>query len=270
MPANGTPGIGRVPLVLHYHALGTIARPDDPHNLAVPTSRFRAQLATLRRRGYEFVTASDFLARFTGGAPPTGVCALTFDDGTRDNIEVLPEILREFEAQATIFACPGMLGQAHPDYAPRVRMRVLTESELRDLAALEFIEVGSHTNAHKDLGQASGAEAYDEMVSSKRALEEIIGRDVLSFAYPNGRYSSECPDAARRAGYTVALTCGARGSWLPYELRRESISSLDRRVAFELKTRGLWSQRHASRIGRIGRRLGWRGDATSVTRLRRS
>jgi len=89
----------------------------------------------------------------------------------------------------------------------------MSADELRELAAVERIEIGSHTRTHDDLSQATESEAYEEMVACKRDLEQLIGRPVTSFAYPYGPYSSACPEAARRAGYAIAATCGLLGGW---------------------------------------------------------
>ena len=89
------------------------------------------------------------------------------------------------------------------------------------------------------------------MASSKLALEELLQRPVHSFAYPKCAYSPSCPAAARRAGYEVAVTCAGRGGWRRFELARENIDSLDRRISFALKSRGLFLPLRESRAGRL-------------------
>ena len=89
------------------------------------------------------------------------------------------------------------------------------------------------------------------MASSKLALEELLEKPVESFAYPKCRYSAPCPDAARRAGYTVAVTCGGLGGWRRFELARESIDSLDGSIGFAVKSRGLFFPLRESLPGRL-------------------
>lgn len=245
----------RPPLILAYHGIGTLPRALDPHNLMVPAESFRAQVRAVRSRGYEFVQMSEFARRLRAGGPPRGTCALTFDDGSADNHAVLPGLLDELGVPATVFACPGLPGEPHPDLEPGSGVRLLTREELRRLAALPAFEIGSHTSAHVDLSAADGERAYAEMAGSKAALEELIGAAVTSFAYPYCDYSAECPDAARRAGYTSAVTCEARGGWDPYELRRESVDSLDGRLSFALKSRGVFWAVRDSAPGRLARAL---------------
>jgi peptidoglycan/xylan/chitin deacetylase (PgdA/CDA1 family) len=245
----------RPPLVLAYHCVGKLPRAEDPHNLMVPAEQLRRQLRGLLDRGYEFVTVSEFARRMIAAGPPGGVCALSFDDGSEDNAVVLPSLLGELGIPATLFVCPGLLGSPHPFLGSGAGVRLMSEDQLRDVAALPLIEIGSHTNTHPDLSNATGEEAYGEMEQSRRDLEGLIGERVHSFAYPFCRYSAACPTAARRAGYLTAVTCGARGGWRPYELRRASIDSLDGRLTFALKSRGQFEGLRSSLPGRLARRL---------------
>jgi peptidoglycan/xylan/chitin deacetylase (PgdA/CDA1 family) len=243
----------RPPLVLAYHGLGAYPRALDPYNLMLEPARFREQIGSLRRRGYRFVSLSEIAAGVERGGPPEGVCALTFDDGTVDNLEVLAPILVELELPATIFACPGLLGTEHFAMPPESGVRLMDAEQLRALAAVALVEIGSHTNTHADLSQAGAQDAYAEMASSKEALERLLDRPVTSFAYPKCGYSPPCPDAARRAGYELAVTCEGRGGWRPFELGRESVTALDGRLTFALKSRGLYLALRNSPAGGLAR-----------------
>ena len=93
------------------------------------------------------------------------------------------------------------------------------------------------------------------MTASKQRLEAVVGRSVSSFAYPGCAYSPACPEAAREAGYAVAVTCAPQGGWYPLELTRESVDRLDHRLTFALKARGIFEGPYASPPGRAVRRL---------------
>lgn len=240
------------PLILLYHGLYQIPRELNSFNLMVEPDRFRRQVELLKRRGYSFVTVSEFV-RHMNGKPPTKLCALTFDDGTDDNTSTLRELLEELGVPATIYVCPGLLGRPSPFMPAETGIRVIDTDELQALAEHPLFEIGSHTFKHADLSSASPDEAYREMSESKAALEGLIGKPVLTFAYPSCSYSSHCPAAAKRAGYLAAVTCGPRGTWEPYELRRELVHSNDRILSFELKARGLYRPLHDSAPGRVAR-----------------
>jgi peptidoglycan/xylan/chitin deacetylase (PgdA/CDA1 family) len=244
----------RPPAVLTYHALGTqLPRDQDPANLIISPEVFRSQMVSLKRRGYAFKRLTDFASALNGGPPPKGVCTITFDDGTLDNLTILEPLLAELEIPVTVFACPGLLGQPHHAIAPEANIRLMDEDELRQLDRSRWVEIGSHTSRHTELVNADAELALREMTESREQLESLLDHPVLSFAYPNCTYSASCPDAAARAGYEVAVTCGQRGGWTRYELRRQLIDGLDSRITFEVKARGIWRRVYDSPPGRLGR-----------------
>jgi peptidoglycan/xylan/chitin deacetylase (PgdA/CDA1 family) len=241
-------------VVLTYHALGTrLPREQDPANLVVPPEAFRSQLLSMRRRGYEFIRLLDLAANLENGSAPKGMCAVTVDDGTLDNLTILEPILRELQVPVTVFACPGLLGEPHPDLAPEAGVRLMDEDELRQLDQSDWVEIGSHTSEHTELVDADAGLALRLMTESREQLEGLLDHPVLSFAYPNCTYSASCPGAAARAGYQVAVTCGQRGGWRRYELHRELIDGLDSRLTFELKARGVFRLLYDLPVGRVGR-----------------
>ena len=228
------------PLVLAYHGLADVPHSLDPDGLMVPPAAFRRQVARLRRRGYRFVKQAE-LARLLGsGQPPGAVCSLTFDDAPADNATTLVSLLEELDLVATIYACPGLLGEPYPFVDPRTEIRFCTSEELVELAANPRVEIGSHTRLHTNLGEAGTDEAHEELAASRADLERLLGIDVVSFAFPCCEYSPEAAAAAERAGYTSAVTCGPRGDLGLFELRRASPGPADGPLAFELKTRGLF------------------------------
>jgi peptidoglycan/xylan/chitin deacetylase (PgdA/CDA1 family) len=248
--------LSRPALVLLYHSIGEpLERRQDSANLMLPVDRFRSQLGNLRQRGYEFLKLTDWFARVEDGRGPEGACALTFDDGSSDMHSILPGLLEEFDATATIFVCPGLLGKPHFAITPDAGVRLVTKEELLELAANDRIELGSHTNEHTCMDDTTDAEAYALMHDSRVALEELIGKPVTSFAYPRCGYSPACPGAAERAGYQVAATCAPAGGLMRYELSRESITALDGSFAFALKSRNLWEPLYASWPGRTASRV---------------
>jgi peptidoglycan/xylan/chitin deacetylase (PgdA/CDA1 family) len=245
------------PIVLAYHAVGEVAAEHDPDNLVHPIAKFRSELEGLLRRGYEFVIASELGRRLRQGVPLRSTCVLTLDDGSLDNLTVLPGLLEELNVPATVFACPGLLGRPHPWLAPEAGIRLMDIDELRTLSSHELVEIGSHTNEHTDLEHAGAEDAYRELSSSKAALEEMLGKEVETFAYPYCRYSPACPGAAERAGYLCAFTCGARGGWAPYEIRRQMMDRFDSRIVWALKSRSLFyevAEAAPVRLLRRGRR----------------
>lgn len=227
-------------LVLAYHGLAEVPHRLDPDGLMVPPAKFRRHVARLRRRGYDFVLQAELARALAAGEDTAGLCSLTFDDAPENNATTLAALLSELDVCATVYACPGLLGEPYPFTAPEAGIRICTEEELLRLAESPRVEIGSHTRLHTELGEAGSEDAYVEMRESRKELELLLGKDVRSFAYPCCTYSPACPAAAQRAGYTSAVTCGPRGGLLAFELQRASPTPTDGPISFELKSRGLF------------------------------
>jgi peptidoglycan/xylan/chitin deacetylase (PgdA/CDA1 family) len=228
------------PLILAYHGIADIPSRRDPARLFVSPKHFRAQVRSLSRRQYQFLRISEFAQLLHAETLPKGICALTFDDGSEDNGTVLAPMLRELGIPATLYVCPGLLGRPYPWTEPEAGIRFMDRTMLVELAGDPLIEIGSHTREHDILVNANAEDAYREMAASKGDLEELLDLEVSSFAYPRCKYSPACPPAAQRAGYTSAVTCGRRGGWEPFALRRDAIRRDDGAVTFALKCRGLY------------------------------
>ena len=93
----------------------------------------------------------------------------------------------------------------------------LTPSQLRELAQGELMDIGAHTVTHPVLSQLAEEGQREEVVGSKRDLEEAVDTRVTSFAYPYGGptdFDETTVSVVRAAGFDCAC------STVPGRLRR--------------------------------------------------
>src|SRR3989344_6003683 len=64
------------------------------------------------------------------------------------------------------------------------REKRLSEDEI--LAISKNHEIGAHTLTHPDLRKLSKEEKMREIKGSKEWLEDMLGKEVVSFCYPSG------------------------------------------------------------------------------------
>jgi peptidoglycan/xylan/chitin deacetylase (PgdA/CDA1 family) len=81
----------------------------------------------------------------------------------------------------------------------------LTWDDLKTLQAAGN-EIGSHTQNHVDLKTASLSIQTEEILGSKKVLEEKLGVPVKSFCYPIGAYNDDAVRIVKESGYTSAVT----------------------------------------------------------------
>jgi peptidoglycan/xylan/chitin deacetylase (PgdA/CDA1 family) len=80
----------------------------------------------------------------------------------------------------------------------------LSWEEIRTMAE-HGIEFGSHTRTHPFLTQIPPEAAREEIASSRRDLEERLGKPVVAFAYPDGRFDDAIERLVEEAGYACAF-----------------------------------------------------------------
>ena len=70
------------------------------------------------------------------------------------------------------------------------------------------IDFGSHANSHRILTHLNVAEIEEELIRSKRTIEEKTKKQVSSLAYPNGDYTPQIRELVKEAGYLGACAAG--------------------------------------------------------------
>lgn len=98
------------------------------------------------------------------------------------------------------------LGIAATFFAPLHNVEgraVMTAADLRALAADGF-ELAAHTLEHRRLTDLPETEARRQLVDGRRRLEDILGAEVCSFAYPGGRIGRRGRRLVAEAGFRYA------------------------------------------------------------------
>jgi peptidoglycan/xylan/chitin deacetylase (PgdA/CDA1 family) len=114
-------------------------------------------------------------------------------------------------------------------------MEKLSWREIEEMANSK-ITFGAHTVSHPILTRIPLAEAVNEIIASKKAIEYHLKSPVLLFAYPNGRsddFNESIKTVLRESGFIGAVTTiwGVNNIHTDFfELRRLSMWGLDSRM----------------------------------------
>jgi len=195
----------REALILTYHAVEP-----GPPPLCVDPALFRAHVDSLVDSGAHTLTVSELAAALARDEIPERAVAITFDDGCASVARFAGPLLAERGLRATVFCVAGHLGgvtdwPTQPASVPVFKLA--TAAELEELASAG-IEIGSHGVEHYPLAFASEQRAREELLESKRALEQAVRVPVRSFAYPYGAPPSRAARALLPEAYSAA--CGVR------------------------------------------------------------
>ena len=85
----------------------------------------------------------------------------------------------------------------------------LTRDEVRHLAEGQYVKVGAHTASHPVLASLPLGGQREEIGSSKKSLEGILGQSVTSFAYPYGTrsdYTEHTTALVKETGFSFACS----------------------------------------------------------------
>ena len=176
-----------------------------------------AQIAALVRAGYKPTTVAAVLDALEGkAAPPENCVVLTFDDALRSQHRNALPVLSRWAMSGTFYMMPAFRDGVHVYMSPE---------EIKEVAEAGM-EIGSHTLNHPSLPALRSANLgafFAEIHVSRSQLEEMIGRPVETFAYPNGAVDAPTAAEVENAGYRGAVST-IQGNWqssaVRYWLRR--------------------------------------------------
>jgi peptidoglycan/xylan/chitin deacetylase (PgdA/CDA1 family) len=110
-------------LVLMYHRVLPVSHPeraDEQPGMYVSPETLAMHLRVLQRH-FDIVHLDEWLRRTAAQEPvPRLACALTFDDGWRDNFQYAFPVLRAAEAPATIYLLPDLVGTRYSFWPNRL------------------------------------------------------------------------------------------------------------------------------------------------------
>lgn len=161
---------------LAFHGIGEPTRevPSAEQDVWITRERFEAILDDLQHRNDVW---------------------LSFDDGNVSDVrDGLPALLQR-GLHATFFVVAGRLGM--PGF--------LTENDVVRLVEAGM-NVGSHGMHHTPWERLDDTRLRDELLGSKRILEDVAGQPVLEAACPYGAYDRRVLRALHDYGYRRAFT----------------------------------------------------------------
>ena len=216
--------------ILMYHSIGSHVVGDASGLYGVSRQRFKTHLDYLQGQQLN----PDLVVHSFTALSETGV-SITFDDGYRDNLEVAAPLLSEYGFSFHVFVNPRFVMSGEQQY--------LTVQSLRELAVLPGVSIGAHGFSHRKLTECTKSELDYELVASKQWIEDAIGMEVTTMAYPHGAVNTDVQRATANAGYSVAASSKfgiVTSASNRLALERTDIWSTDTIRTFRSKLHGNW------------------------------
>jgi len=183
-------------VVLTYHRVLPDNHADRAHEqpgMYVRPETLGMHLATLREH-FDLVHLDDWLdARIAGRPLPRLACAITFDDGWRDNHEYAFPLLSQAAVPATIFLVSGLVGGRYSFWPNRLaRQLARTDSSLQPQTwpePLRHCLEAAGLFRGRDSGPP-GPEAIDRAIVACKALSDAQMHDLLDQLPPHAGSSA--------------------------------------------------------------------------------
>jgi peptidoglycan/xylan/chitin deacetylase (PgdA/CDA1 family) len=186
--------------ILMYHRVDVLkpSLPAITRSLTVAPRDFAGQMTWLRGHGYHAITQAQlFEALEKGKKLPARPVMITFDDGYRDVLANAAPWLERLGMPATAYVITSRISNGDVSFLSWAQLHALEESG---------IEIGSHTVHHSELPSLSDPAALQELIQSRRVLEQHLQHPVQWFAYPAGKFDEHSEQLVRQAGYVLAVT----------------------------------------------------------------
>ncbi len=83
--------------------------------------------------------------------------------------------------------------------------KLMSIDQIKEIANDSLFTIGSHSLTHANLAEINPKEAYEEILSSKKILEDICGHTIDEFAFPFGTYTNATVDYCKSLGFKKIL-----------------------------------------------------------------
>ncbi|WP_047383462.1 polysaccharide deacetylase family protein [Cetobacterium sp. ZWU0022] len=234
--------------VIMYHRVIKDESEKGVHGTYVTVKQFDEQMKYLKSKGYETITFEDLLnnkykQRFDKDKK---WIMLTFDDGYKDNYENAFPILKKYQFKGIIYILDGLKynkWDVDDKNNPEKEFPLMSIEELLEMQKYG-IEFGGHTSTHPKLAELTLQEVKKEIILSKNNIENMIGKRLLSFAYPYGSLNEDVKKISQESGYEFAVATDSGSITFSddlFEIRRIGIFPTNNLFNFKRKVSGKYN-----------------------------
>jgi len=149
------------------------------------------------------------------------VC-LTFDDATKDFVEVIYPILERYHLKSVLAVPTRVIDGGSKDHC--------SWRELKSLAQGGLVHLASHSHSHSDMTTLPLDDLRDEYTHSKELIERHTGVTPTTFVFPYGRCNRSVIKEGKREYETLMrIGSGVNFKWdrLIYRINADGLTRPD-------------------------------------------
>lgn len=201
-----------MPVLTYHHILRDEENTRFRHTSTTTSVRaFSNQMTWLRDRGYATLTMAQLEGYVRNQLNlPAKAVAITFDDGLKSVSRYAYPVLKQYGMKATAFIITSRIKGRPQKWDPR-SLQFMSVSELKGIQ--DVFDLQSHTHflhrvdgdRHPILLSRSEHNILFDFKRSRRVLSRFNSQ-ALFLSYPFGGYNSKAVEAAKDAGFHLAVT----------------------------------------------------------------
>jgi peptidoglycan/xylan/chitin deacetylase (PgdA/CDA1 family) len=168
----------------------------------VSVRNLREQLEYLRNK-FNIVSIDEYTEDFKEGD-----VVISVDDAYKSFREYFYPILYELKIPAIIFVPVDHIGK-YNSWDKERRIEIMNLKELREISRSKLVTIGSHGLSHERFSKLTQGQIENELIESKKLLENELGIEIRNFSYPFGQLNDIgeiTEDILKRTGYRTACT----------------------------------------------------------------
>lgn len=186
-----------VPIFIYHHVAQLPATANSAlRRWTVIPEKFEEQIKWFAQNGYHTITMAQLTAHLKKGQPlPPDTIILSFDDGWVDHYTTVLPVLKKYNFTGTFFVTTDSVG--HSAFVSWAQLEEMSKAGM---------DIQAHSLTHPHLDKLSSEEAFEEIMGSKKAIEDHLSKPAVVFAYPFGSYNDAVIRMVKRAGFESAAS----------------------------------------------------------------
>ncbi|MBI3290920.1 polysaccharide deacetylase family protein [Candidatus Falkowbacteria bacterium] len=192
-----------------YHSVS-----DKKSKLSVSKENFESQLEFLSSAGYKSISPRELSGYLQDKKLPAKKILITFDDGFKDNYDVVLPILEKHGFKATFFIVGGYIGGVSVYCSDKSDQngKMMDSAEIKSLADSGHV-IANHFYSHANLIDLPDEEIESEFRQNFDTLKKITDNEesLYFIAYPRNKKDQRVVSKLKSLGVKLAFAGGSRG-----------------------------------------------------------
>lgn len=213
--------------ILMYHQFVNKKEDGGKIKLYVTKKTLELHFFLLKLFGYKSITFEELDKIGLKNRNKEKYIIITVDDGYKDNYEILFPLLKKYNMKAVIFYITGVnYNKWTMESDGEKKFHLMDEKEVKEMSDSGLVEFGGHTLSHPSMPTLSNSQLEKEIIENKRDIEKIIGKEIITFAYPYGHNTKRIQNFIEKSGYKFAVSTDSGTGIIDdnvYDIRRTAI-----------------------------------------------